>query len=308
MITIKKICTQTKISVYCILDQGYLVCLTLHAPTQSQRTALILRSVVHEGSLRTCSSHVPSSQQCDVNIPNKIRSYSEAADMHCIHSTLKTKIFTMGDIVQCVYLFKNSIKCWNSFDYLYEYVYVCPMSELETWLCMIWQMYNSNSFWGNKKKTKNIVLFLSVYEMTIRSVMCNCDDKPLSLFPSPCEIDLYQSLPHPTIPASCSGYRLMDCELLCYYSQRLQRMWVSKHTTKSVILKLDLPLKSDFNLVWPRFRWCFAMFSWWCENYVCVTMGVKIRFVWLLMSKSSLKLLWASYSGHPSVQLHSYQH
>lgn len=144
--------------------------------------------------------------------------------------------------------------------------------------------------------------------MTIRSAMCNCDYKPLSVFTLPCEIDPYQSLPHPTIPASCRRYWLMDCESLCYHSKMLLRMCGSKHTTKSGILKLDLPLKSDFNLVWPRFWWCFAMLSWWCENCVCVTMGVKIRFVWLLMSKSSLELLWASYSGHPSAQLYSYQH
>lgn len=82
---------------------------------------------------------------------------------------------------------------------------------------------------------------------------------------------------------------------------------VHNRKAKYVILKLDLPIKSDFNPVWPRFWWCFAMLSWWCENYVCVTLGVEIRFVWLLMSKSSLELFWASYSGHPSVQLCSYQ-
>lgn len=132
--------------------------------------------------------------------------------------------------------------------------------------------------------------------------MCNRDYIPLSLFTPPCEIDPYQSLPHPTIPASSARYQQMDCES-CYYRWTLLRTRFSKHTTKSGIPKLDLPLNSDIKTVWPRFWWCFAMLSWWCEIHVCVTMGVKFRFVWFLMSKSSLELLWASYSGHPSVQL-----
>lgn len=112
------------------------------------------------------------------------------------------------------------------------------------------EMYKATSFW---KKINRFFPFC-LCDLTIRSVMCNCDYKPLSLFTSPCEIDSYQSLPHPIIPASCSRYRLMDCESLCYYSKMLPRMCGSKHTTKPG--RLDLPLKSDFNLVWPRFRWC----------------------------------------------------
>lgn len=47
---------------YSISLQGYLACLTLHAPTQSQRTAHILSSVGHEGSLvRTADLFIPGS-------------------------------------------------------------------------------------------------------------------------------------------------------------------------------------------------------------------------------------------------------
>lgn len=116
---------------------------------------------------------------------------------------------------------------------------------------------------------------------------------------------IHINLSHTNNPSTLRQLSLSSCSVIvaiCCWGCAVQ----NTHS-KSGILKLDLPLKSDFNHVWPRFWWCFAMLSWWCENYVCVMIGVKIRFVSLLMSKSSLELLWASYSGHPSGQLYSYQ-
>lgn len=124
----------------------------------------------------------------------------------------------------------------------------------------------------------------------------NCVYKLLSLFTSHCEIDPYQSLPHPTIPASCAWYWRIVCESACLYCWMLLWMCGSKYTAKCRILKLDFPLKSDFNPVSPQNWCCFAMLSSWCENHICVTMGVEIRFVWC----SCLNPAWSCY-GLPTL-------